>query len=95
MSDQCFVGIRQLHFGNAQAFHDIYHGSRRWDKDPGLYQTAGLKTGSFGFLKYHQARERREVLLPIFSKKAIQSLEHLVWKNVGKASIARVLIPNL
>ncbi|GAB7357362.1 hypothetical protein MBLNU459_g8308t1 [Dothideomycetes sp. NU459] len=40
-----------LHFGNPAAFHDIYHGSRRWDKDPGLYRTPGVKTGSFVFLK--------------------------------------------
>ncbi|KAK2751679.1 hypothetical protein CKAH01_17841 [Colletotrichum kahawae] len=80
-----------LHFGKPSAFHDIYHGSRRWDKDPGLYQTPGVKTGSFVFLKYAQAKERREVLLPMFSKRAIQSLEHLVWRNANRlaSSITR------
>ncbi|KAL7940229.1 cytochrome P450 [Trichoderma barbatum] len=47
-----------------------------------------LKTGSFVFLKYDQAKERREVLLPIFSKKAIQNLEHLVWRNATRLAFS-------
>lgn len=78
------ISPNELHFGNPNAFHDIYHSSRRWDKDPGLYRTPGVKSGSFVFLKYDQAKERREVLLPIFSKKAIQNLEHLVWRNATR-----------
>ncbi|KAF6833647.1 hypothetical protein CPLU01_05368 [Colletotrichum plurivorum] len=90
------IGPNELHFRKPSAFHDIYHGSRRWDKDPGLYQTPGVKTGSFVFLKYAQAKERREVLLPMFSKKAIQSLEHLVWRNANRlaSSIAKTNAAN-
>lgn len=77
--------LSQLHFGSPGAFHDIYHSSKRWDKDTGLYRTPGVSSGSFTFLKYAQAKERREVILPIFSKKAINSLEHLVWRNVSIA----------
>ncbi|EQL00830.1 averantin oxidoreductase [Ophiocordyceps sinensis CO18] len=85
------IAPNELHFGNPSAFHDIYHNTKRWDKDPGLYRTPGVKTGSFVFLGYNQARERREVLLPIFSKRAIQSLEHLVWRNATRlaTSMAR------
>ncbi|OAA69792.1 Cytochrome P450 [Cordyceps fumosorosea ARSEF 2679] len=85
------VAPNELHFGKPSAFHDIYHGSNRWDKDPGLYRTAGVTTGSFAFLKYAQARERREVLQPIFSKKAINELDHLVWRNATRlaSSIAK------
>ncbi|OQE16256.1 hypothetical protein PENFLA_c028G07104 [Penicillium flavigenum] len=78
------IAPNELHFGSPSAFHDIYNGSKRWDKDPGLYRTPGVTTGSFVFLKYAQAKERREVLLPIFSKKAINSLEHLVWRNATR-----------
>ncbi|CAI7647033.1 unnamed protein product [Penicillium pancosmium] len=78
------IGPNELHFGNPSAFHDIYNSSKRWDKDPGLYRTPGVTTGSFVFLKYAQAKERREVLLPIFSKKAITNLEHLVWRNATR-----------
>lgn len=85
MADIDSIAFPKLHFGSPSAFHDIYHGSKRWDKDPGLYRTPGVTTGSFVFLKYAQAKERREVLLPIFSKKAINSLEHLVWRNVSSA----------
>ncbi|KAF7713894.1 Cytochrome P450 monooxygenase [Penicillium ucsense] len=78
------IAPNELHFGTPSAFHDIYNSSKRWDKDPGLYRTPGVASGSFVFLKYAQAKERREVLLPIFSKKAIKGLEHLVWRNATR-----------
>ncbi|CAI7647637.1 unnamed protein product [Penicillium crustosum] len=85
------VAPNELHFGSPGAFHDIYHSSKRWDKDTGLYRTPGVSSGSFTFLKYAQAKERREVILPIFSKKAINNLEHLVWRNANRlaSSIAK------
>ena len=73
----------KLHFGKPAAFHDIYNGSNRWDKDEGLYRTPGVSSGSFVFLKYKDAKERREVLQPMFSKRAIQNIEGLVWQNVS------------
>ena len=73
----------QLHFGKPSAFHDIYNASKRWDKDKGLYRTPGVQSGSFVFLKYHEAKERRETLQPMFSKRAIQNIESLVWSNVS------------
>lgn len=73
----------KLHFGKPSAFHDIYHGANRWDKDEALYRTPGVRSGSFVFLKYKDAKERREVLLPMFSKRAIQNIEGLVWRNVS------------
>ncbi|OBT51537.1 hypothetical protein VE04_08593 [Pseudogymnoascus sp. 24MN13] len=75
------IGPNELHFGKPSAFHDIYHGNKRWDKDPGLYSTPGFKSGSFVFLKYAQAKERRDVLMPMFSKKAMLNVETLVWRN--------------
>lgn len=73
----------QLHFGKPSAFHEIYHGSRRWDKDGDLYRTPGVRSSSFVLLKYGDAKERREVLQPMFSKKSIPVIEDLVWRNVS------------
>ncbi|KAK5987017.1 Cytochrome P450 monooxygenase [Cladobotryum mycophilum] len=82
------VGPNELHFGNPSAFHEIYNGSRRWDKDVGLYGTPGVRSGSFVTLKYDQAKERRAVLQPMFSKRAIKNIEGLVWKNADRLSAA-------
>ncbi|KAK3337802.1 cytochrome P450 [Cercophora scortea] len=86
------VGPNELHFGKPSAFHEIYSGSRRGDKDPDLYGVPGFKSGSFVFLKYHQAKERRDVLLPMFSKKAMENVEALVWRNATHlaSSIAKM-----
>ncbi|KAL3453191.1 cytochrome P450 [Aspergillus insuetus] len=76
----------QLHLGSSSAFHDIYHNNKQGEKDPGLYRTPGVSSGSFVFLKYAQAKERREVLLPVFFKRAIRRLEHLIWRNATRLS---------
>jgi cytochrome P450 len=75
------IAPNELHFGSPSSFHEIYNVSKRWDKDDGLYSVPGFKSGSFVFRKYAQAKERRDVLMPMFSKKAIQNIEGLVWQN--------------
>ncbi|KAK8069869.1 hypothetical protein PG994_006485 [Apiospora phragmitis] len=62
--------------------------TKRWDKDDELYNVTGFKSGSFVYRKYAQAKERREVLMPMFSKKAIQNIEGLVWQNAAKLASA-------
>ncbi|KAJ6180201.1 Cytochrome P450 [Penicillium mononematosum] len=68
------VSPNELHFGSPDAFHDIYHSSKRWDKDTGLYRTPGV------FIRVIHILE-----------KAINSLEHLVWRNANRlaSSIAK------
>ncbi|KAJ0423592.1 cytochrome P450 [Aspergillus carlsbadensis] len=82
------IAPNELHFGSPSAFHDIYHNSRRWDKDPRLYRTPGVSSGSVVFPKYAQAKERRDVLLPVFSRRSIKNLEHLIWRNATRLSSA-------
>ncbi|KAI1996487.1 hypothetical protein LOZ54_000125 [Ophidiomyces ophidiicola] len=86
------IGPNELHFGRPSAFHEIYNAARRWDKDEALYGTPGIRSGSFVLLKYHHAKERRNVLQPMFSKKAILNIEYLVWRNVSKESMLLLLI---
>ncbi|KAK8098078.1 uncharacterized protein PG998_013564 [Apiospora kogelbergensis] len=82
------VSPNELHFGKPSAFHEIYNNTKRWDKDDELYNVTGFKSGSFVYRKYAQAKERREVLMPMFSKKAIQNIEGLVWQNAAKLASA-------
>jgi cytochrome P450 len=75
------IAPNELHFGTPSSFHEIYNASKRWDKDDGIYSVPGFKSGSFVLRKYSQAKERRDVLLPMFSRNAIQNIEGLVWQN--------------
>jgi hypothetical protein len=81
------IAPNELHFGSPSLFYEIYNVSKRWDRDDGLYSVLGFKLGSFVFQKYAQAKERRDVLMPMFSKKAIRNIEGLVWQNVAHSSI--------
>ncbi|WEW61946.1 hypothetical protein PRK78_007446 [Emydomyces testavorans] len=82
------IGPNELHFGKPHAFHDIYRGTNRWDKDKDLYRAPGFRSGSFVFLRYKEAKERRDVLQPMFSKRAIQNIESLVWRNANHLASA-------
>ncbi|KIW97596.1 uncharacterized protein Z519_01180 [Cladophialophora bantiana CBS 173.52] len=71
-----------LHFSNPQAYHDIYNNVNRWDKDKALYECFGEDHSSFGFLKYHEAKQRKDVLQPLFSRRNILQMQSLVRKNM-------------
>ncbi|KIY03562.1 uncharacterized protein Z520_00253 [Fonsecaea multimorphosa CBS 102226] len=71
-----------LHFSNPQAYHDIYNNVNRWDKDKGSYECFGEDHSSFGFLKYHDAKQRKDVLQPLFSRRNILQMQTLVRKNM-------------
>ncbi|KAF1933523.1 cytochrome P450 [Didymella exigua CBS 183.55] len=78
--------VAALHFGNPSAFHKIYNVSKRWGKDDGLYSVPGFKTGPSMFRKYAQAKERRDVLMPMFSRRAIRNIGSLVWQNATQVA---------
>ncbi|OAP63259.1 hypothetical protein AYL99_02486 [Fonsecaea erecta] len=73
---------RDLHFSNPQAYHDIYNNANRWDKDKALYECFGEDHSSFGFLTYHEAKQRKDVLQPLFSRRNILQMQSLVRKNM-------------
>lgn len=76
--------VVKLHFGTTQSFHEIYSNSNRWDKEATLYQSFGEDRSSFGFLTYREAKIRKDVLSPLFSKRAISELQGVVGKNIDR-----------
>ena len=78
----------QLHFSNPQAYHDIYNALNRWDKARVLYASsftasnADVDHSSFGFLGYENAKQRKDILQPLFSKKTIVSMQGLITEKV-------------
>jgi hypothetical protein len=72
----------QISFSDPAAYYEIYNGTNRWDKDPKLYQSFGEDHSTFGCLKYADAKKRKDILGPMFSRKAISDLQSLVQGNV-------------
>lgn len=73
-----------MHFSNPSAFTDIYNNSNRWDKEGKLYRCFGEDRSSFGYLTYREAKQRKDVMAPLFSKRATIDLQDLVHKNLDR-----------
>ena len=74
--------MQQIHFSSPSAYLEIYNAYNKWDKEKSLYHSFGEDRSSFGFLTYNEAKERRDVLLKLFSKKAIADVQGLVLEKV-------------
>jgi len=72
----------QLHFARPSAYHEIYNNSARWDKEATLYRSFGEDRSSFGYLTYREAKERKDILQPLFSRRAIVNMQGLIQQNV-------------
>jgi cytochrome P450 len=73
----------ELHFANPKAYHDIYASALRWDKEKVLYHSMGVDSTSFGYLKYPQAKQRKDVLQPLFSRRAVSNIQGLVKQKLA------------
>jgi hypothetical protein len=63
---------------------EIYNALNKWDKEKSLYHSFGEDRSSFGFLTYNEAKERKDVLSRLFSKKAVADAQGLVLEKVLK-----------
>jgi hypothetical protein len=77
------VGPNELHFSNPKAYHEIYNSANRWDKEKYLYEAFGEDHSSFGLRSYFESKDRKDVLQPLFSRRAILGMQGMVWKNVS------------
>jgi len=75
----------QLHFSNPAAYNDIYNHRNKWDKDHSLYRAFDLDTSTFGIKRYSDAKQRRDVLAPFFSRTSIVELQDLIKERVGRS----------
>ncbi|EFW23057.1 benzoate 4-monooxygenase cytochrome P450 [Coccidioides posadasii str. Silveira] len=76
------VGPNELHFSNPATYLEIYNPSNRWDKEESLYHSFGEDRSSFGFLTYKEAKERKDVLNRMLSRKAILGSQGIVQEKV-------------
>ncbi|KAF5387489.1 hypothetical protein D9757_006551 [Collybiopsis confluens] len=80
------IGPNTLHFNDKHAYHDIYTYGTTLTKEPEFYlgvSAHGTQT-SVSFCDPQEAKERRALLGPLFSRKAVMELEYTVQKKIDK-----------
>ncbi|KAL5050939.1 hypothetical protein BDW71DRAFT_215080 [Aspergillus fruticulosus] len=72
------IGPNELHFRSPAAYLEIFSPANRWDKEERLYHSFGEDRSSFGYLRYAEAKERKDILSRRFSRKAVQEAQKIV-----------------
>ncbi|KIK55002.1 hypothetical protein GYMLUDRAFT_176299 [Collybiopsis luxurians FD-317 M1] len=80
------IGPNTLHFNNRRAYHDIYSNGTTLVKEPRFYRAVvpHAQESSFCFSNPQQAKDRRSLLAPSFSRQAVMKLEHTIQKKVDQ-----------
>lgn len=77
------IGPNELHFSRPSAYHEIYTSKNKWAKNPAFYRYIVSPTEStFSTCEYDKAKKRRDITLPIFSRKSILGMQHLVQECI-------------
>ncbi|KAF8067760.1 cytochrome P450 [Lyophyllum atratum] len=84
------IGPNELHFSSPRAYATIYASGSQFTKQPALYKCFGMDEGSFAIVDPHKSKKRREMLLPLFSRRAILKLESVIQEKVD-ILISRIL----
>ncbi|KAH9018440.1 putative P450 monooxygenase [Lactarius hengduanensis] len=75
-----------LHFSNPAAHNDIYNHRNKWDKDHLLYRAFDLDMSTVGFIHYSDAKHRRDVLVPFFSRTSVLQMQDVVQERESLAT---------
>ncbi|PQE29408.1 Cytochrome P450 protein [Rutstroemia sp. NJR-2017a WRK4] len=86
------VGPNELHFSDPAAYHAIYNNNNRWDKEATTYQALVADHSSVAFLKYADAKERKEIMQPLFSRRSICDMQEFIQSKVDR--LCEVLTAN-
>jgi hypothetical protein len=73
----------QLHFSEPKAYLDIYSPGSTFRKDPDFYEMFFINESSFSATDRRIAKHRRDVLLPLISRKALRELESVIQDKVA------------
>ncbi|TRM68171.1 cytochrome P450 [Schizophyllum amplum] len=78
------IGPNALHFSNPDVYSEIYTRGFSFLKDPALYRAFGQQDSSFGSTDPVFAKARRDIISPLFSRRAILKLEPFVQQKIDK-----------
>ncbi|KAG0633711.1 cytochrome P450 [Tuber brumale] len=77
-------GPNHLHFSSPEVYSKIYNTTNKLTKDPNLYHSFGADDSVFTVLDPAIARNRREVISPMFSRRMVLSLQPLISEKIRK-----------
>ncbi|KAF9019732.1 cytochrome P450 [Hymenopellis radicata] len=77
------VRPNELHFCTPEAYFAIYPPHSGFAKDPFFYKRFDNDDAAFGMLDVQEHKKRRDILSPLFSRRAILKLENLVQDKVN------------
>ncbi|KAI0315342.1 cytochrome P450 [Amylostereum chailletii] len=80
----------QLHFNDPHAYNDIYVNGNRFTKDPKTYLALHQDESSLCMVDLREIKTRRDVINPLFSRRAILKLEHVITRKI-EALISKLL----
>lgn len=73
----------KVHFSDPQAYYDIYGMGKKMSKWAAFYDCFYEEESSFGLTDPKLAKKRRDILLPLFSRRAILKLENLIQHSAS------------
>lgn len=73
-----------VHFSDPQAYYDIYGMGKKMSKWASFYDCFYEEESSFGLTDPKLAKKRRDILLPLFSRRAILKLENLIQHSIDR-----------
>ncbi|KAJ3751758.1 cytochrome P450 [Lentinula raphanica] len=80
------IGPNTLHFNYRQAYHDIYTHGLTLVKDREFYHStvSHAPQGSVGICDRQESRNRRALLAPLFSRRAVTELEYTIQEKINE-----------
>ncbi|OJJ03879.1 hypothetical protein ASPVEDRAFT_891039 [Aspergillus versicolor CBS 583.65] len=78
------TGPNEIHLSDPAAYHEIYTGKVRWNKDEFLYHSLGENGSAFGSLSVEEAKPRKSTLAPPFSRRAVSSYNDLLKLHANR-----------
>ncbi|KAF9003841.1 cytochrome P450 [Hymenopellis radicata] len=76
------IAPNELHFSSPEAYFAIYPPHSGFTKDPAFYACFGVEDSTLGITDVEEHKKRRDILNPLFSRRAILKLENVVQKKV-------------
>ncbi|KXN83789.1 Trichodiene oxygenase [Leucoagaricus sp. SymC.cos] len=73
-----------IHFSDPKAYYDIYGMGKKVKKWAGFYDCFYEEESSFGLIEPKQAKKRRDILNPLFSRRAILKLENVIQFSIDR-----------
>ncbi|KAG6872652.1 hypothetical protein C0995_007982 [Termitomyces sp. Mi166 len=85
------ISPEQLHFNNPHAFDHIYSPGSKFTKLQQFYDAFNEKESVFGYIDVKKAKQRKDIIRPLFSRRAILNLENVIQNTVDQLVAALLL----